>query len=804
MKISFNWLKDYVKVNISPEELADKLTKAGLEVEYIEYLGKKYDNFVVGSVLEVNKHPNADKLSVCKVDVKSAILQIVCGAQNVAIGQKVAVGLIGAIILQNQHDPEKKPFQLSNVMIRGIESHGMICSAYELAIGSDKDGILVLDNDAEIGVPLAEFFNLNDIVYDIGITPNRPDCLNHIGVAREVAAALKKKLYVPPIDFKSKSNKSIKIDVLDTLNCPRYTALVLSDVKVKASPKWMQERLQLVGVRPINNIVDITNYVLMETGQPLHAFDYDKIAGQEIIVRQAIDGEHIVTLDSQGRELKAGMLLICDAEKPLAIAGVMGGADSEISENTVNILLESAYFNPQNIRSTSKKLGISTNASTRFERGADPNITSYAIERAAHLIVEIAGGSISSKIADKYKLKIKPLKVDLQVKNVNKILGTELKESEIVRILSSIGINKISSTKGKIKFSIPTYRPDIEREIDLIEEIARLYGYDNIETKTSTNLKFSSKSSELNIEDEFAIWLSGRGFNEVITNSLQRKDTATQVTENFVEILNPISRDMASMRTSMLTSMLEVIRYNVYRQNKNLNLFELGKVYFTVPEKAKERNKLNFIEERRLIMIRTGFSETQKWYQNERFSDIFDIKGDIQDLFEKILLDKYKFIPYSTTKALVDSVISIEIEDFEVGYIGSVSKEILKQYDIEQDVAVAELSIDKLRKFISVTKRYKLLPSFPMITRDLAFVVERKIPVAEIKAKITSYAGELLVSVEIFDIYEGDQIRKDKKSCAFSLHFLSRIKTLTDNEIDIVINKVVNGLQKDFNAILRK
>lgn len=810
MKISLKWLQQYVEFDITPEELADKLTKAGLEVENIDYLGAKYNKFLVGQVTLVTKHPNANKLTVCDVNVGYSNIAIVCGAPNVAAGQKVVVGLAGAVVPRNQHDPDGKPFELAKVKIRGVESNGMICSEYELGIGDDKDGIMVLKDDATIGLSFAEFLGMNDVVFEIGITPNRPDCLSHIGIAREVAAALKTGYKLPEITIVESSNSienSAKVIVEDSDKCPRYSARVIKNIKVQPSPKWLQDYLSSIGLRPVNNIVDITNYVLMESGHPLHAFDYDKLEGRTIIVREAIDGEHFVTLDGKGRSLTGGMLLICDASKPIAIAGVMGGTNSEITDNTQNILLESAYFNPRSIRKTSKQLGLSSDASQRFERGADQNATIYSINRAAQLIAELAGGEIQKGIIDVYPKPIFPIKIPVRLQRVNNILGTDLSGNQIIEFLESIDCAyQVAESDGDIfTFEVPSFRPDLENEIDLIEELARLYGYDNIETKMQSLIKFTSNPIQSDIVDEMKLWLVGRGFNEIITNSLQNKELAYLSSSEVIEVMNPISKDMAAMRTSLIPNMLEIIRNNIYHQTKNLNLFEVGKTYLKILQKNGDDESVeNYREEEKLILAKSGIAKFANWAENERFSDIFDLKGEVEDLLLKFGLDKYKFIPYPTTKALVEMPVSIEINQIAVGYLGKIQRQLLKQFDIEQDVYFAELNLDILKSLSKIEKKYKPLPNYPTVIRDLAFITDKVVPVAEMQTTIYKAGGELLKTIEIFDIYSGDQIEPDKKSCAFTLQFLSEDRTLTDKEIEKGINKIVEAMKVAHDATLRK
>lgn len=809
MRISLNWLKNYVNIDVSPEVLAEKLTNVGLEVESIDYLGKKYDKFLVGKILKVDKHPNADKLTVCKVDIGSEIIDIVCGAPNVAENKLVVVGLVGATIPRNQHDTDSKPFTLKRANIRGIESNGMICSEYELDLGEDKSGILILkDEKLKAGTKLSDYLGLNDVVFEIGITPNRPDCLSHLGIAREIAAIFHVKLKKPKIKIKESKELvtfAAKVYIDDIEKCPRYTARVLRDVKVEPSPQWLQNYLNAVGIRPINNIVDVTNYVLMEIGHPLHAFDYDRLKNNTIKVRTAKDGEHFVTLDGKGRELKEGILLICDDEKPVAIAGVMGGVNSEITETTKNILLESAYFLPQSIRRTSKLLGLSTDASQRFERGADPNITKYAINRAAELIQRLTNAKVLLGYIDIYPKPIQPKKIFLNTQKVNRTLGTNLTYYPIKNLLQKIDIKFLKRNKIGLWFEVPTFRPDLERDIDLIEEIARLYGYDNIEIKMRSPILFSEQANSRDFEDEIKNYFLGRGYDEIITNSLLSKELASLSKDEYVEILNPISRDMATMRTSMLPSILSVIKNNIYHQSKNLNLFEIGKVYFkdsSVPRGPYTTP--NYREEKRLILAKTGISEYPHWSRDERESDIFDLKGEVEDLFVMLSLDKYKFITYTIDRTLTEMNLNIMYQNVEIGYIGKVKKEILELFDIEQDVYVSDINLDILKSFVNYKRKYVPLPLYPMVIRDLAFIVDKGISVEKLLETIKLSAGELLKDINLFDVYTGERIAPDKKSCAFTLQFQSAEKTLTDEEVTQVVENIIKVMNEKYNATLRK
>ncbi|MGH2567542.1 MAG: phenylalanine--tRNA ligase subunit beta, partial [Bacteroidota bacterium] len=559
MLISHQWLKEYIDFKLSPEVLAEELSMLGLEVASYEDLNKKYENFLVGEVLERAKHPNADRLALCRVNIGKNILEIVCGAPNVDVGQKVAVALVGAIIPHNQHDPEGKPFVLERGRIRGVESNGMICSASELGLGTDADGILVLDGKAKVGMPLAKYLGKTDVIYEIEVTANRGDWLCHFGVAREVGTIVGRKMRRPAIRLRESSTAAkalAKVKIVDAKKCPRYSARVVRSVRIQPSPAWLQDRLMSVGLRPINNVVDATNYVMYETGQPLHAFDYGKLAGHAIIVQCATKGDKFMTLDGKQRVLQSDTLLICDAEKPVAIAGVMGGANSEISDTTTSILLESAYFDPASIRRTSKYLGLSTDASQRFERSTDVEMTVYALNRVAQLLQEISGDEVLKGFVDAYPRKQKNRIVRLRKDRVNQVLGTSLSLSQIKTYLSRLELSGRSGAQESMLISVPSFRNDLLEEIDLIEEVARVFGYNNIETKVHATIQFSTATATRSFQYEIRAHSVGAGFNEILANSLLDSHTTEITGEQAIKILNPVSVDMAYLRTSLVPAAL--------------------------------------------------------------------------------------------------------------------------------------------------------------------------------------------------------------------------------------------------------
>ncbi|MBI5021069.1 MAG: phenylalanine--tRNA ligase subunit beta [Ignavibacteriales bacterium] len=811
MRISLEWLKKYVAIKLSPEELGHLLTMRGLEVESIEYQGEKYNHFVVAKVLEVQKHPKADRLTVCQVDTGSAILQIVCGAPNVAAGQIVAAGLIDAVVPRNQHDPEGKPFKISKASLRGIESHGMICSEYELGLGEDKDGILILDDSAPLGTPLAEYLGVKDTILEIGVTPNRPDALSHIGIAREVAAIQDIDFKLPKISIEEEG-KSIsdfaKVIVEDIENCPRYSGRLIKDVKVARSPLWLEQILESVGIRPVNNIVDVTNYVLMECGQPLHAFDFNKVENATIIVKSGLENYQFTTLDHKERKLRSDTLMICDGKKPIAVAGVMGGENTEITQSTKCVFIESAYFLPRSIRRTSKYFGLSSDASQRFERGADPNITLWAVDRAAEMIKSISGGTIIRKRIDVYPKKIKENKITLRVSKVNQLLGITLSNKEIIDLLEKIFFKHVAEkTKSKnhdlIKFLVPTFRPDIERGIDVIEEIARMYGYDNIPINEISKLRLSEKTPPMDFLPIIRNYFVGAGFQEIITNSMQPILTAQIGSDRVVKIANPISRDMEALRTSLLPSVVEVIRENIFKGNSSLRLFEIGKTYFCHDSIVGEYLP-KYTEKRQLLISSIGDQNPLRWDEKSKNTDFFDMKGEIESFFKKIFLDNIKFIQYPNTDALSERGVHIEINKECIGKIGYVHKELLKQFGIENEIVFAEIEIEKVIDKINVERHYKALPKYPSIIRDIALVIDSNIPMDRIEECIKSSGSSLLKGIELFDTYFGKQVGDSKKSYAFRLEFYSEENTLTQIEIDDIMNSIINQLENKFKAIIRR
>jgi phenylalanyl-tRNA synthetase beta chain len=805
MKISHNWLKEYIDLRLKPAQVADRLSMLGLEVAGYHDLAAQYDKFVVGSVLEVARHPKADRLTLCKVDIGTDRLDIVCGAPNVSAGQKVVVALVGATIPRNQHDPDGKPFVLERATIRGVQSNGMICSAYELNLGEDADGILVLAASAQSGKPFAKHLGVADVIYDMEVTANRGDWLSHIGVAREVQILTGNKARLPKIQIKeskARASRCATIKIVDREKCLRYSSRILRNVKVGPSPKWMQDRLQAVGVRPISNIVDVTNYVLMETGQPLHAFDYDTLADHTIIVKCGNEGETFTTLDGKERTLRADTLMICDGKRPVAIAGVMGGANTEISDTTTNVLLESANFAPSNIRRTSKYLGLSTDASQRFERGVDVEMTIYAVNRAAQLLQEVAGAQVLAGAIDVYAKKQKPLIVSARVARVNAVLGTSLSKKEIVNHLKSINLEPVSSSKEGIAFRIPTYRYDLAEEIDLIEEVARVYGYDNIETKTRTTVDFSKPLKIWTKEDALRQYFIGSGFHEVLTYSLQDRSHASVGGGIPVDVLNPVSAEATTLRTSLVPGALSVVQHNRSHGQPDLRLFEIGNV-FSRREGGSSEDLTGYDEESRILMLITGNYLPQQFGTEHRRADLLDLRGEVEAVLAKFCLDKYRFISYDSASALIESALAVEINGSYAGFLGKISKSTAQRFDIEDAVFVCELKLTALERGWVSEKNLTPLPRFPSVRRDLAFVVDSNTEQESVARTIREAGGTLLSELVLFDVFVGDQVGAGKKSLAYSLELQPLDKTLTDREIDAEIARIVARVESACHAKLR-
>ncbi|ANW95209.1 phenylalanine--tRNA ligase subunit beta [Wenyingzhuangia fucanilytica] len=808
MKISYNWLKQFIKIDWEAEKAGELLTDLGLEVEGIEKVESikgSLAGVVVGEVLTCEKHPNADKLSVTTVDVGAdAPIQVVCGAPNVAAGQKVPVATVGTVL----YDEKGEGFKIKKGKIRGEESHGMICAEDELGLGKGHDGIMVLDAELVPGTPVAEVFNIEvDEVFEIGLTPNRADAMSHLGVARDLRAGLmqqgiQKELVTPSVSDFHVYERALKFDihVKDFELAPKYAGVAIRDVKVADSPEWLQNKLKAIGVKPINNIVDITNYVLHELGQPLHAFDANKISGNKVIVTTLEEGTKFTTLDGVERELSAEDLMICDAdETPLCIAGVLGGLDSGVTQNTTSIFLEAAYFNPVAVRKTAKRHGLNTDASFRFERGIDPNSTKYALIRAALLIEEIAGGQTVSDVDVVYPNKIEDFEVFMSYENVARIIGQKLPNDTIKNILASLEIKINSETEGGLGLVVPAYRVDVQREADIVEEILRVYGYNNIEFSHKLNTSIEpSKFDGVKTENTIAEQLRVQGFNETMANSLT-KPSYVALSENLnaehnVEMLNPLSGDLAVMRQSLLFSGLESVSYNINRKNNDIKFYEFGKTYHKYNDQYDEK--------KHLTLFVSGNRDKESWNAPKQTTDFYYIKAVVNGVLERLGHKNVKVTP--TKNDVFSEGITFALGKMKLVDVGMVSPKILKEFGIKQEVFYADFDWDTILK-ISQNNKLKVtaLPKYPLVKRDLALLLNKEIAFKDLYNAAFQSEKQLLKEVDLFDVYEGDKLPEGKKSYALSFVLQDQNKTLEDKQIEKIMSKLQKSFEKQFDASLR-
>ncbi|HRB71712.1 MAG TPA: phenylalanine--tRNA ligase subunit beta [Flavobacterium sp.] len=808
MRISYNWLKQFIKLDWNSEDTAALLTDLGLEVEGVdkyESLKGGLEGVVVGHVLTCIPHPNADRLRVTTVDLgEGTPVQIVCGAPNVAAGQKVAVATIGTKL----YDKEGVAFEIKKGKIRGEESHGMICAEDELGLGEGHDGIMILAEDLKPGTPASKVFNIEtDEVFEIGLTPNRADAMSHLGVARDLRAGLIQKninhteLITPSVSKFKVEKRTLKIDIKveDNKLAPRYCGVTISGITVKASPSWLQNRLKAIGLTPKNNVVDVTNYVLHELGQPLHAFDAAKIKGGKVTVKTVAAGTKFVTLDDVERTLHEEDLMICDDNGPMCIAGVFGGKNSGVTENTTAIFLESAYFNPISVRKTAKRHTLSTDASFRFERGIDPTITEYALKRAALLIQEVAGGEITSDVIDLYPKKIEDFSVLLNFNNVTKIIGQELSKETIKKILVSLDIKVNSVSDAGLGLTIPAYRVDVHREIDVIEEILRVYGYNNINftPKLNASISNSSRTEDYKVQNIIANQLVSQGFNEMMANSLTSPEyvkLSEKLKEEFnVLMLNPLSNDLSAMRQSLLFSGLEAISFNINRKRSDLKLFEFGKSYHKLPS--------GYEENKHLTLFVTGNRLMESWITPQQPSDFFLFKGYITGILSRLGIEK-------TTTQPLDNDIFAEGTALSVGKdiiveLGTIKKSILKHFDIKQEVLFADFNWSAILKLLSTKIKFVEIPKYPEVRRDLALLLDQSVAFDQILTIAKQTEKSLLKDVNLFDVYEGNNLPEGKKSYAVSFTIQDNSKTLTDVQIDKIMQKLQANFEKELGATLR-
>jgi len=808
MKISYNWLKQFLKVEWEAEKTGELLTDLGLEVEGIETVESikgSLKGIVVGKVLTCVQHPNADRLKVTTVDIGNGEpVQIVCGAPNVAEGQTVPVATIGTML----YDEKGEGFKIKKGKIRGEESHGMICAEDELGLGASHDGILVLDDSLEPGTLASEVFNIEtDQVFEIGLTPNRADAMSHLGTARDLRAGLLQhdislELISPSVSEFHVDDRTLKFDVnVENIEkAPRYAGVTISDITVKESPEWIQNKLKAIGLVPINNIVDVTNYVLHELGQPLHAFDASKVKGNKVIVKTLATGTKFTTLDGVERELHEEDLMICNGnEEPMCIAGVFGGIDSGVTENTTSIFLESAYFNPVTVRKTAKRHALNTDASFRFERGIDPNSVKYALKRAANLILEIAGGKISSEVVDLYPSKIEDFQVFLSYEKMDRLIGSEIPRETVKNILASLDIKFNSVTDGGLGLTIPSYRVDVTREADVIEEILRVFGYNNVEFshKLNTSISFS-EFEDVKIENVVAGQLTSQGFNETMANSLTKAEYVSMTEllneEHNVTMLNPLSSDLGVMRQSLLFSGLESVIYNINRKNNSLKFFEFGKTY--------HHFESGYNEQKHLTLFVTGNRAKDSWNVAQKTSDFFYLKGVVSALLQRLGIDKFKTTP--TKNDVFSEGITLSLGKIKLVDLGVVKRPILKEFGIKQEVLFANFNWENVLKVGGKSQvKVSELSKFQPVKRDFALLVYKEVTFNEIYNLAFQAEKNLLKEVDLFDVYEGDKLEEGKKSYAVSFLIQDENKTLNDKQIDKIMQKLQKTFEKNVGAALR-
>lgn len=809
MKVSYNWIKNYLNVDLSAEDCAKVLTDTGLEVEGIhdiESVKGGLKGLLVGEVLTCEQHPNADRLRKTTVDLGTEILDIVCGAPNVAAGQKVVVATVGTVL----YDDKGESFKIKKGKIRGEASHGMICGSDEIGLGGAHDGIMVLESDTQVGTLASDYFNIElDTVFEIGLTPNRSDAMGHLGVALDLKAGLAAQgqsleLIKPSIEAfnVANTNLSLQVEVEDQDACPRYAGLTLTGLDVKESPEWLSTKLKALGLTPVNNVVDVTNYVLHETGNPLHAFDADKIKGNKVVVKKLPKDTKFTTLDDQERKLGAEDLMICNAEEPMCIAGVFGGLDSGVTKDTKSIFLEAAYFNPVCVRKTAKRHGLNTDASFRFERTVNPNNVIWALKRAALLIQEVAGGSVSSEVTDIYPKPIEHFTVDFSYAKCDQLIGEAIDRSTIKSILVNLEIEVLEEHKDGLKLSVPPYRADVKREVDVIEEILRIYGYNNIDMtgRINASLSIVPKPDTHKVQEQVSDLLSSNGFHEAMCNSLT-KGSHTDGLESFkkesqVLLLNPLSQDLNAMRQTLLFGGLESLAYNINRKVSDVMLYEFGKTY--------NRYGDDFVEERRLALWTTGKKQEENWNASKSRVDFFLMRGFVEKLLHKLGLNKGISMSQIQSDIFSEGV-CYKVRKKKVLETGTVRKSVLKSFGIKQEVFYTDINWDLVLEMLKNQKtNYKEVSKFPAVRRDLALLMDKQVAFAELESVAMRCDKNLLKEVKLFDVYEGDKLAAGKKSYALSFVFRDDSKTLTDKVVDKAILKIFKSLEHQLSVELRE
>ena len=820
MNISYNWLKDYLDFDLQPDEVAAALTSIGLEtggVEEVQTIKGGLEGLVIGEVLTCEEHPNSDHLHITTVNVGGAEpLQIVCGAPNVAAGQKVVVAVNGTKLYDGD-----ECFTIKRSKIRGVESNGMICAEDEIGIGTDHAGIIVLPADAVVGTPAKEYYNVkSDYVLEVDITPNRVDATSHFGVARDLAAYLKQN--GKPANLKRPSVDAFKIDdevpaievvVENKEACLRYSGITIKNVTVKESPEWLQNRLKVIGLRPINNVVDITNYILHGVGQPLHSFDADKIKGNKVVVRSATEGAKFVTLDGVERTLTDRDLMICNVEEPMCIAGVFGGLDSGVTEQTKNVFLESATFHPTWIRKTARRFGLNTDASFRYERGLDPNQTVEVMKRAALLIQEVAGGTITGAIQDIYPVPVAPYRVELTYDKVNTLIGKVIPVETVKSILESLEMKIVSETAEGLVIDVPVYRIDVQRDVDVIEDILRIYGSNNVEfsDNVKSNLSYQTPTDRsYKLQNLISEQLCGCGFNEILNNSLTRSayydNLSTYPVSHCVMLMNPLSADLNCMRQTLLFGGLESVEHNAKRKNGNIRFFEFGNCYdYNIDHKKEDETLAEFSEDYRLGLWVSGSRVDNNWAHPNEKSSVYELKAYVENILVRLGVNLQKVIFGNLANDIYSAGLSITTSSGrQLGTMGIVSPKICKELDIETDVYYAELSWTLLMKEIKKSKvTFSEISKFPAVKRDLALLLEKNVQFAEIEKIATESERKLLKDVALFDVYEGKNLPAGKKSYAVSFYLQDEGKTLNDKQIDAIMKKIQTNLEQKLGAQLR-
>ncbi|WP_286471584.1 phenylalanine--tRNA ligase subunit beta [Parabacteroides goldsteinii] len=820
MNISYNWLKEYLDFDLQPEEVSAALTSIGLEtggVEEVQTIKGGLEGLVIGEVLTCVEHPNSDHLHITTVNVGGEEpLQIVCGAPNVAAGQKVVVAVNGTKLYDGD-----EVFTIKRSKIRGVESNGMICAEDEIGIGTDHAGIIVLPADAVVGTPAKEYYNVkSDYVLEVDITPNRVDGTSHFGVARDLAAYLKQN--GKPTELKRPSVDAFKIDdetpaieviVENTEACPRYSGVTIKGVTVKESPEWLKNRLNIIGLRPINNVVDVTNYVLHEMGQPLHSFDAGKVTGDKVIVKTMPEGTKFVTLDGVERTLTDRDLMICNTEEAMCIGGVFGGLDSGVTEQTTDVFLESACFHPTWIRKTARRFGLNTDASFRFERGLDANNTIYVLKRAALLIQEVAGGKITGSIQDVYPNPVQPYTVELTYNKINSLIGKDIPVETVKSILASLEMEIVSETAEGLTIHVPVYRIDVQRDVDVIEDILRIYGYNNIEFSDSVKSNLSYKTAtdrSYDLQNLISEQLCGSGFNEIMNNSLTRSayydELTTYPVSHCVMLMNPLSADLNGMRQTLLFGGLESIEHNVKRKNGNIRFFEFGNCYdYNVEKKREDATLAEFSEDYRLGLWVCGDRVENSWAHADEKATVYELKAYVENILIRLGVNLKKVVFGNLSNDMYSTGVSITTTSGrELGTFGIVNRKICKAMDIDFDVYYAELSWTLLMKETKKNKvTFSEISKFPAVKRDLALLLDKSVQFAEIEKIAEESERKLLKEVSLFDVYEGKNLPAGKKSYAVSFYLQDERKTLNDKQIDAIMQKIRKNLESKLGASLR-